>query len=121
MTRNFSRGRNKWIRASQVQCGIMYRFQEHCGLFGKDHVSISERCWDFSWDPVSISKQHFGLPMGLDLLEMSLKTNVGFHSEVNILSLSSLNLFSFSFSHCAWRLLDKIWPRLISPRRKLMW
>jgi len=31
------------IKASQIRREIVCRFQEHLGLFGKDHVSISER------------------------------------------------------------------------------
>ena len=57
------------IRVSQVRRGIMCRFHEHWLLFGGDRVSISERYYDCSWDRVSISKHHFGLLVGSDLVK----------------------------------------------------
>ena len=50
---------------------------------------------------VSISEQHFGLLVGSNLVEyIALKIRLDFHFEVNILSLSSLDIFSVVFSHC---------------------
>ena len=80
-------------------------------------MSISERRLDCSWDRMSISEQHFELLVGSDLMEyIALKTVLGFHFEVKVLSLSSLNLFLFDFLHCVWRHLEEIYPDLISPR-----
>ena len=50
-------GTTSGIRAFQVQRGIVCWFQEHRSLLGGDHVSISERHWDCSWNRVSISEQ----------------------------------------------------------------
>ena len=38
------------------------------------------------------------------------------HIKINVLSLSSLDLFSVDFSHCVWHFLEEIWLRLINPR-----
>jgi len=45
------------------------------------------------------------------------ETHLGFYFEVIFQSLSSLDLFPFGFSHCVWRILKEIWPRLINPRK----
>ena len=42
------------------------------------------------------------------------------HIKINVLSLSSLVLFSVDFSHCVWHFLEEIWLRLIHPRSKLI-
>jgi len=100
------------IKASQVRLRIVCQSQDHRGLFGRDRVSILERHWTVR-EFVCRSQSDVGLIVGscVDLRtvlvlvvgiglggEDHLKTRLGFHFEVKVQSLSSLDLFFRWFS-----------------------
>ena len=86
------------------------------GLFGGDRMLISERYWSVSMI-VCRSQNNVELFIGIMFggLDRS-ETRLRFHFEVKFRSLSSLDLFSFGFSHCVLMFSGGEWPELISQR-----
>jgi len=91
-------GHNKWYQSFSGSAGIVCRPQEHRGLFVGDCVLISKRHWSVR-GIVCRSQNIVELFVGIGLGGVDhLETHLGFHFEVNVRSLFSLDLLFRWFS-----------------------